>query len=72
MGDLGTRNPNFPFITGRQMPVRNTINWMDTNSPMIKLLQGLFSYSGQDPNNAFGEFQAYLPKGAVAGATNYM
>lgn len=70
-GPLGTRNPNFPFITGRQMPVRQTLNWMDTNNPMIKLLQGLFSYSGQEPGNAFAEFQSFLPKGMTAGPTSY-
>ena len=70
-GNIGIRNPQFPFITGRQLPVRWTLNALETQSPLIEMLKGLFSFSGQEPGAAFGEFQSFLPKGSVASPTTY-
>jgi len=57
------RNPLFPFISGRKLPVRQTLGQMQSGSQAIPLISGLASYSGQEPSSFWGEFGKFLPKG---------
>ena len=57
------RNPLFQFISGRQMPVRQTLGWQQTGSQNMPLVSSLASFSGQEPENFWKEFQSYLPQG---------
>ncbi len=77
MGGVGTvagqatRNPAFPFISGYQMPVRETLAAQQANSSLIPLVESLASYSGQDPNAFWGSFQQALPKGTQNPLSRY-
>ncbi len=64
-------NPNFQFIQGNQLPVRQTLNWMNTGSNEIPLIEGMASYSGQDPTAFWKKFANALPRGATVGPTSY-
>ena len=64
-----TRNPLFPFISGRALPVRQTLSDFETGSQRIPLYESLASFSGQEPSNFFGEFRSFLPKGSTAPLT---
>ncbi len=68
----GGANPLFRFIGGRQLPVRQTLDWTETQSQNIPTIGGLASFSGQDPNAFFGEFQSYLPKGGRNPLTRFI
>jgi hypothetical protein len=63
------RNPLFPFISGRKLPVRQTLSDIQSGSQRIPLLAGLASFSGQDPGAFFGDFTSALPKGTKAPLT---
>ncbi len=67
--DTSTRNPLFPFIAGRHLPARQAVGWLESNSPMVPLLSGLASFSGQEPEAFWGDFQAALPKGGAVPLT---
>jgi len=66
-----TGDSGFGFVTGRQLPVRQTLADIQSNSQNIPLLQGLFAFSGQNPGSAFGEFSQYLPKGGQNPQTRF-
>ena len=66
------RNPLFPFITGRQLPVRETLSQIQSGSPQIPLITGMASLSGQTPESFWGEFEKYLPKGTRNPLTRFM
>lgn len=62
----------FPFISGHQLPVRQTLQQMATASQKIPLLQGLMQFSGRDPLEEFSKFMHYLPKGSTAAPTRFI
>ena len=70
-GREGTRNPLFPFVSGRHIPVQQGRDWLTSNSQMVPLISGLASYSGQNPLSFWGDFQQYLPKGGPVPLTSY-
>lgn len=66
-----TGESGFGFISGRQLPVRQTLADIQGNSQKIPLLQGLFAFSGQNPGEEFGEFSQYLPRGGANPLTRF-
>lgn len=60
------RNPYFGFISGRAMPVRETLS---ATPSQISLTSGLASFSGQPPEDFWQEFQTFLPKGGTVSPT---
>jgi hypothetical protein len=67
----GGQNPNFQFIQGNQLPPQQTLNWMKTGSSNIPLIEGMASYSGQEPTDFWKKFQSSLPQGGTVGASRY-
>lgn len=67
-----TGESGFGFISGRHLPVRQTLADIQSNSQKIPLLQGLFAFSGQNPGEEFGEFSQYLPKGGANPLTRFV
>ena len=66
------RNRAFPFISGHNLPVRDTLNARQSNNqPYFDSLSSLASFSGQDPNAFFGDFQQALPKGNLSSLTSF-
>lgn len=65
-------NPNFPFVGGRQMPVRQSLQWFQEQSPKIPLISSMASLSGRDPNQFWAEFSAFLPKGGRVGQSRFV
>lgn len=65
------RNPNFQFMSGRQLPVRETMGLIEGQSPKVDIISGLFSYSGQTPQSGWADYQKYLPKGEKNPLTQY-
>ena len=61
------RNTLFPFISGRKMPVQQTLADIQSQSQNIPMIQSLASFSGQNPESFFGEFGQFLPKGSTLG-----
>jgi hypothetical protein len=59
------RNALFPFITGRKLPVQQTLSDLQSNNPRAGVIASLASFSGQDPNAFYGEFDQFLPKGGT-------
>ena len=51
------------FVQGHNLPVQQTLDQMKSGNPIIDLYSGMASYSGQTPQNFWGDFQSYLPQG---------
>jgi hypothetical protein len=65
-------NPNFSFVQGRQLPVRQMLNAVKTSNPLSKLVTGMAAFSGQDTGNFWGDFQAALPQGGRNPLTRFI
>ncbi len=65
------QNPNFQFIQGHQMNPQQGVQALQTQGPEYQLLSGAASFSGQEPESWWNEFQRRLPQGQVAPATSY-
>ena len=68
--NAGPASP-FAFIQGHQAPVKDTMNAIAANSPLVDLYSGLAEYSGQTPEAWWGDWQASLPKGGLAQAGSF-
>ena len=66
------RNPNYPFMYGQELPVRQTLALMQRSSPIVGLLSSLAQFSGRTPEEFWGDFAAALPTGSLAAPTRYM
>ena len=71
-GGASTGTPNFSFITGRQLPVREMLQAVKTNNPLAKMVSGLASFSGQDTGQFWGDFEAALPQGGRNPLTRFI
>jgi len=65
------RNPLFPYISGRQLPVRQTLSDIQSGSQRIPLIEGMASLSGQTSGGFWGDFQSALPQGTKSPLTKF-
>jgi hypothetical protein len=64
--------PGFQFIEGHKLPIRDTLNMLNMQDPMLGAYMSMADYAGYNPENWWGQFQSVLPKGSKNPLTRFI